>query len=426
MSENNSENQENRRLSNLKPTEEDENKICWSPRFEFDAPRYTNFSSVKFRETRRLLNKLVLNQEETEPEPEPERTEENLVNDESDSEAFEDLISFTLRENSDSSDIDEWFNRFHPLHEPLRPMTPPGPLISPEKLFVFKPQQSLKASPLKLNSSGDASPKTSTTVNCELNTPSKGPNTRIGLRSKPARVLKSNNINTSFDSSPSSLVRSNFSTNNDPLSSPTRSTLRDSNIKSPIRSSPIRPNISLLPSPIRTNTNIACSPVRINQNFIMSSPLKQQYQHQSMTPSRRLSTASNASSITLSVSSLTKTFYNDPMARVSSPTKKAEQHEAAPHNSPLKMKTKFSEGISSPLRKAVGVLQLEEEPPAPVVSSNNLKKRLTDGPLTNVKIEPKKHRPTVNEELEDIKKLLSQHNNRIRPHNHHNNNKKKS
>ena len=403
MSENNSENQENqsRPLSPLKIEEND--KICWSPRFEFDAPRYTNFSSIKYRETRRLLNKLVLNQEDPEEEEPPEKLRKcqeipTFSSDESDSEAFEDLISFTLREDSDSSDIDEWFTRFHPLHEPLRPITPPGPLISPEKLFIFKPQQSVKASPLKLSSSGGASPKISNTMNCELNTPSKGPNTRIGLRSKPARVLKSNNSNTSFDSSPSSLMRSNFSSNNNPLSSPTRTS-----------------TANLL------NNNLAVSPIRTNQNFLMSSPLKPM---PISTPSR-LSTASNASSITLSVSSLTKTFYNEPMPPrcTSSPTIQSENNlsKLFPPNSPLKTKTKFSEGASSPLRKAVGILQLEEEPSLSSTSIN-LRKRLTDE--TTTKVEPKKHRKAVkiDADLEDIKKLLSQHNNRIRPHN----NKRKS
>ena len=85
------------------------------------------------------------------------------------------------------------------------------------------------------------------------------------------------------------------------------------------------------------------------------------------------------------------------------------------------MKTKLSEGTSSPLRKAVGILQLEEEPS--LSSTNiNLRKRLTDE--TTTKVEPKKHRKAVkiDADLEDIKKLLSQHNNRIRPHN----NKRKS
>ena len=275
MSENTPEPQENGQLSSV----EDE-KVCWSPTFEFDAPRYTNFSSKKFQEMRKLLNKLVLNQEEDSEEVEDVNIilspQDDKIIDESE-EDFQDLISFTLREDSDSSDIDEWFNRFHPLHEPLRPMTPPGPLISPEKLFIFKPttvQNSLKASPLKLNS------PSSTVSNCELNTPSKGPNTRIGLRSKPARVLKPNQNQTgsNFNSSPSSLVRSNFSGR-------------------------------LLSSPTKTNVS---SPIRIdqNQNRKNFSPVKQ---NNLMTPTR-LSATSNASSITLSFSSLTKTFYNEPIS----------------------------------------------------------------------------------------------------------------
>lgn len=413
MSENNPETvHENGQLSPIKTEEND--KICWSPRFEFDAPRYANFSSNKFRETRRLLNKLVLNQDDDSSED----SKESRINDNntaittdfnSDSDGFEDLISF----DSDSSDIDEWFNRFHPLHEPLRPMTPPGPLISPEKLFVFRPQPlNLKASPLKLNSADANSPKLSA-VNCDLNTPSKGPNTRIGLRSKPARVLKSNNnlSNSSFNSSPSSLVRSNFSNNqnsnnssDNPLSSPTRRNLVNSPVRSNILSSPIRTNqnnMALLSSPFKNISRL-------------SSPIRQQQQQSTLTPSR-LSSTSNASSMTLSVSSLTKTFYNEQMSIVSSPTRQTNCDFDT--NSPLKMKTKFSEGISSPLRKAVGILQLEEEESKN--QNNNLKKRLTS---TNETILTKKHRPAkIDAELEDIKKLLSQHNNRIRP-----SNKKKS
>lgn len=333
---------------------------CWSPRFEFDAPRYTNFSSKKYRDTRRLLNKLVLNQE-SETETTDNTSDIAIVKTEDNSELPQEDDELFMWDFEDSSDIDEWFDRFHPLHEPLRPSTPPGPLISPEKRFysptlsnVFRPQ-SLKASPLKLDFSSDIPSKASPLVNNSINTPSKGPNTRIGLRSKPARVLKPNG---SFNSSPTT-TKSDFSS---------------------------------------TAININSSPIR--------------------TPAR----ASMASSpITLSVSSLTKTFYsNDVLSLASpgskSPTKSIYTNGAVsliPSSSPLRMKTKFSEGTASPLRTAVGILQLEEPP-----QQSEFKKRLTSTTTTAV-VEIKQKtvkKPKIEAELEDIKKLLSQHNNRIRPH----------
>lgn len=389
---------ENVPLSPLKTAEKDDKEssesCCWSPRFEFDAPRYTNFSSKKYRETRKLLNKLVLNRED-DAELESKTTGDI---DATDTNYCDDIVNITEIEDhevilddisDDSSEIDEWFNRFHPLQEPLRPMTPPGPLISPEKIsfnsFKSAVSLNLKASPLKL---GNQSPR------IELNTPSKGPNTRIGLRSKPARVLKgsntsssstSTNTNTntenryysngggSLNSSPSSLIRTNFT--NSP----------------PIQRSPIK----LTSSPIRNHQ----SPIITNLN----SPIKQNT-HNLMTPTR-LSINSTVSSVTLSVSSLTKTFYNSDNNQITEPT------------SPLKMKTKFSEGTASPLRTAVGILQIEEIDTVSVGS----KKRSTETGKKSFTNEPPKKTKSMNAELEDIKKLLSQHNNRIRP----NNNKKR-
>lgn len=437
-----SENNENYPKSPVK-SEKSENfssiddKACWSPTFEFDAPRYTNFSSKKFSETRRLLNKIVLNQEDNTAEEEEEKDEGN--NDDStnsrinfismdivvENEDEDEFVSFNIEDYVDESsdEIDEWFNRFHPLHEPLLPQSPPGPLISPER-SGFKPQ-SLRASPLKLDFSNDSPAKrkqqpdfsaannspiksaSSFTPTADLNTPSKGPNTRIGLRSKPARILKPANANgSSINSSPSSLIRSNFSD----------------------RISETRPK----------------SPQNIT-NYSPKSSI-----HSSPTKSR----LSNASSVALSISSLTKTFYNNNSTNTANPLN-LRSYNSSPltsptktislnvPSSPLKMKTKFSEGIASPLRTAVGILQLdlskeslnddqnetdnddvlisdkiprkrpktiEETVNNNISNNNNNNNNLIKKPVTRAK-------PRIDAELEDIKKLLSQHNSRIRPNN---------
>lgn len=367
--------------------EESSGNICWSPRFEFDAPRYTNFSSKKYRETRRLLNKLVLNQDPEGTETEDDK--ESIVDNDSnnmDTTMTTDNDLF-MWEVEDSSEIDEWFDRFHPLHEPLRPSTPPGPLISPEKralgilnspTSIFRPQ-SLKASPLKLDFSSDLPSKASPMINTALNTPSKGPNTRIGLRSKPARVLKPNG--SSFNSSP---VTTTTSASSPKKEFTTVTGINSSPSRTPVRLSSARDSVTRLSNARESNT--------------------------------RLSNAS--SSITLSVSSLTKTFYNNDLL-LSSPNKSPTRSPIKSQipNSPLRMKTKFSEGTASPLRTAVGILQLDE-PQEPV----NFKKRLPAQPEnTPNSVQPLKpvKKQKIEVELEDIKKLLSQHNNRIRPHNHH-------
>lgn len=371
---------------------------CWSPRFEFDAPRYTNFNSKKYQETRRRLNKLILGETEGDCE-----TENNVEIDSKAPENLDDDIFISkspqYSASDSSSEIDEWFSRFHPLHEPLRPMTPPGPLISPERRRLGVGLSCLIASPLKLetDSSFTQSPTQSKTAGPFVNTPSKGPNTRIGLRSKPARVLKSgagvssssNSPSKSFiNSSPSSLIRStNFFQDTSTAVSPARSSVpfRDSAL-SPLRSmrgsefSPIR-------SPIRAFSPV-CSPIRA-------------FPPASRTPQHSPSLSSTDSAISLNVSSLTKNGLVSPIKLPSSP---------------LKMKSKFSEGTASPLRNSI-LFQPEmitrKRPPNP---TETLSTNLTAG---STKI--RKH-PKIDAELEDIKKLLSQHNNRIRPNQHNNNN----
>lgn len=120
------------------------NPECWSPRYEFDAPHFLNFSRPKYQESGRLLNRLVLHIEDAPDEPAAEdhpaaeepvpEAEDDFGSDDLDEEHFFRRI-LKSQTAGDSSDLegDAWFQRFHPLHEPMRPQTPPGPLITPER-----------------------------------------------------------------------------------------------------------------------------------------------------------------------------------------------------------------------------------------------------------------------------------------------------
>ena len=349
----------------------------------------------------------------------------------------DDEISLTSgTSDSSSSEIDEWFTRFHPLHEPLRPTTPPGPLISPERRGGSRllGQLCLKASPLKLetesfgvSSSFPQSPSNSKSGPF-INTPSKGPNTRIGLRSKPARVLKSssgpstsNSPSKSFiNSSPSSLIR-------------TTNFFQDSNTAR--RSSNSLSSFSLSPNRSASNRSVPVSPIRsASHRSDLVSPIRSAAYSPLFSPTPRTplksqsiqshspSLSSTDSTISLSVSSLTK----NGLARelISSPIKQGLSSSMyAPPSSPLKMKSKYSEGCASPLRNSIGVLQLQPEvikrkrPPHTVDSIDKQTTVIPSNPVKNRK------QPKIDAELEDIKRLLSQHNSRIRPN--HNNNKRK-
>jgi hypothetical protein len=404
------------------PTEnEEEEKFFICPQIEFDAPRYTNFSSAKFVETRKLLNKIVLDKDDDEGN-EDEAVSSSPKNEDEDEE-FEKEFKKFFDDYSSDADMDEWFSRFHPLHEPLRPMTPPGPLISPEKTAVFNnngynPERfitnsnkfsSLKASPLKLlpaNSSSTASSpfkskspfKSPKPPNNFLNTPSKGPNTRIGLRAKPARILKPSidggGSGGSLNSSPTKTFTSsnNFNDSNN-------FTFNSNSNLIPTNHSPLRSKMTTMES---------------NQ----SSPTP-------LTP-KRLSSASDSSFASLKVSSLTKSsFLVNNNSNIKNST--TNYHQDNINSSPLKMK--FSGGTASPLSKAVGILQLQNDDtilqsPPPQQQHLLRKKRSSPSESSENSLNKKflDKRPRAQQsELEDIKKLLSQHNSRLRP-NHNNNN----
>lgn len=80
--------------------------------FDFDAPRFTDFARPRYRGTKRLLDQLVLKQR---PEGDPETWPSGAGD-----------------ASSDTSS-DGWFDRVHQSHEPSSPMSPPGALISPER-----------------------------------------------------------------------------------------------------------------------------------------------------------------------------------------------------------------------------------------------------------------------------------------------------
>ena len=423
-------------------------QICWSPRYEFDAPRYTNFGSNKYRETRRILNKLILGETEANPE-EQKSVEDKMEVDvemnhmlDSDDELSELSLTRSPSSSSDSG-IDEWFDRFHPLHEPLRPMTPPGPQISPERRGNLRSFIGLNASPLKLDTDGLSSSFTQS-PNASVNTPSKGPNTRIGLRSKPARVLKSSNGPASssasptksfMNSSPSSLMRGanffheleNRSSAKSPIRSSAMSPVRKS--LTSVRNSTISGAVSNTTSPVRNSfiRNAAISPIRASNMSPTQSPVKSRIN--AMSPVRNTANISPVrnqpqTSPSLLLSSTSSVISLSGLARdiLISPVKNAP-------TSPLKMKSKYSEGTASPLRNSIGVLQLQAEtivtkkrPADPVPDVPNVPKEsvshvpnVSNAAGANTASAKIRKHPKIDAELEDIKKLLSQHNSRIRP-----------
>lgn len=84
--------------------------------FDFDAPRFTDFCRGKYRETKRLLDQIVL---KSAPVQDENAVEENVFG------------------TFDSSELSEgwWFEQPHHSHEPSSPLPPVGPLLSSQDLM---------------------------------------------------------------------------------------------------------------------------------------------------------------------------------------------------------------------------------------------------------------------------------------------------
>ncbi len=246
------------------------------PQFEFDAPRYKNFCLKKWRPTRKLLNKIVLKIEESEEEEEEdeevESTSQESAFTDGVTEEFSFLMNFEDAEHilskssvdegeTDYEELDAWFNRFHPLHEPLRPMTPPGPLLSPERSSTqHRPLRSFAFQPRSSTGPSFASPTRSSITGPSITTP---------LRPVASSPLKQ------------PLSSPKYSPKHSPLSSPIKSRL----LSSPVRNfSPLTRISFLNSSPTRsplTAAPFAVAPVKIGLKAKAARVLKPESQDSS-------------------------------------------------------------------------------------------------------------------------------------------------
>lgn len=167
---------ENRKPGNGSLGKRPPTKLKSKDPFEFDAPRFTDFTRRKYRETKRLLDQIVLKQ--------------NPPSDDLGCEG----VGLNSAGSSELSD-GFWFNQVHSSHEPTSPLSPTGPLLSPGALLeedtmmnVEEPETpaspSIRLKPTR--TPGICGP--SSDYGCHMS-----PNVSMvrpgGLRSKPGRVL---------------------------------------------------------------------------------------------------------------------------------------------------------------------------------------------------------------------------------------------
>lgn len=468
-------------------TEISSNPNYRSPRFEFDAPRYTNFSSKKYRETRRLLNKIVLHKEESsgsssnsETEAEEDDSEHNCGGNSSSGDELELFqlgmteefnllmrIETSTGEFNDFDDCDtDWFTRFHPLHEPLRPMTPPGPLISPEKSHrtsSFRPEALLESiekrgSSPSYNRSNLSSPirsnqhNTNTNINSSpsfkqqqhssplqkqkqqqsfvaltsINTPSKGPTTRIGLRAKPVRILKGSEANYSYKSPLKE--RHPFNQPNLLSSEDSSSDSFKLSISSLTRDDSFHERYSRQSGPLNNGTNH-------NHYNPQSSPLKSPIK-------RPLFTNTNTSHININ-SNVTKSTISSPLRNsVKILPLDLDSWTNFPADSEMKSSTALSKKRSADdsdpdtasrmtaVTKKKCLPQLAKPILPTTTQTQTTNSNFTASPTSKPVIKPtplvrpSRKKPEV--DLNDIKNLLKQHNSRLKPNHFSNSNNNKN
>lgn len=376
----------------LEPTE----RTPFLPQFEFDAPRYKNFCHKKWRSTRRLLNKIVLKidesstSEDEDEDVDEKRADANALKDGVTEEFsllmnFEDaeqLFSKSLDEEegeTDYEELDAWFNRFHPLHEPLRPMTPPGPLLSPERTAI----QHL---PLR-NFPTTSSPQKPPSFSSPRSPAKQQQQQQFQMAPRPTSPLKQ--------------VTSN------------QSPLRPATLQSPQRKQPLQSPIKQQQhfssnSPISGNN----SPIRRMQSPLLSSPIR------TFSPLARLSSLQSSPILrspqkkSFSTPATVGTSVCSSGAAPKSPLKIGLRAKAA---RVLKPESPLNDSISNPPTQEPAVAaakrklhERNEETPAAHAASDNDDSR--------AKRSKRKKAAAVEVDLDDIKKLLSQHNSRLRPH----------
>lgn len=358
-------------------SENESQSTVFLPQFEFDAPRYKNFSLKKWNETRRMLNRIVLKIEDPSSEEISEESTEEFDEAKQDgmTEEFSLLMNFDDPESvffashsakanedgeTDYEELDAWFGRFHPLHEPLRPQTPPGPLLSPERVnhrFHRTFQSTFKTN------SPQNSPINSGTFTPVLKSPMSSPSKSVTL--SPAKAILS-------------------SPNKTLISSPNRLNLSPKRLfSSPGRSQPASP--TKFSSPLRSSASSSTCPIsRIGLRSKPARVLKSEPVSANVSPNDQKDSerpAEEAETFNGNLLSKSKPLRFTPKASPLSllPTTDTQSfvNIATPHE---------SEDSAQSKRAKLSVKR-------PIIKKTDEKA-----------------------ELDDIKKLLNQHNNRLRPH----------
>jgi hypothetical protein len=141
-----------------------------SHKFEFDAPQFEDFCHPRYFEQRKLLEEIVL--------PPEQRSEWSIK-------------ELPAEDLSEATSEGEWFQRPHLEHEPTSPFSPVGALITPES-------NTPRSTPRSMLRNSGGSPLSARRHFQSPNTPVRG----LGLRSRPQRILPGHSGGSSYGSPP--------------------------------------------------------------------------------------------------------------------------------------------------------------------------------------------------------------------------------
>lgn len=175
-------------------------------KFDFDAPQFEDFTKPQYRNAKRLLELAVLPPEQRSDW----KVEECSANGAGPDENFDsqNLLEGGLGGNAWDREVveDDWFQRYHAEHEPSSPVTPAGPLITPDSTHhhshprpLDTPQSATRTatttvgrSPLSPYSQTEGARTGSThQPGTRRGSTPRTPLRSFGLRAKPMRVLAS-------------------------------------------------------------------------------------------------------------------------------------------------------------------------------------------------------------------------------------------
>ncbi|PJF17871.1 hypothetical protein PSACC_02303 [Paramicrosporidium saccamoebae] len=362
-------------------------------KFEFDAPQFEDFCHPRYAGQRRLLEEAVL--------PAEQRTEwmvDEIEEEEEETRAME--------TSGDSGD--EWFQRPHLEHEPTSPFSPVGALISPERDTPRSttattprstPRPISKSTPRSVQQDSLMSPRSFRSP-----TPVRG----LGLRSKPQRVIPGNSGGSSLASAASPQ-----------LSSPM--VMEFSQIASLVKSPTTRWQVTMADP--RSSSSIERSVIPSLSDT--SLPTITGWSSIPETPPVLASALFDADMAALGKRSLPK---DSPMVRKELPIPLikriglASRAMRVPAPEPPGVDSLTIEPIAAPPRRSSITVTKKRSPvikrlrvdarfcPAPSVLKSKTGSRNTS-PLKTV-VPPKKEKPV---KLDDLKKLLAEHNQKLRP-----------